>query len=61
MKVEEKTSVISFPLRLPQSLKAAAKFLADSNGLSLNRFISEAVAEKIDRLEQERSRERPDE
>ena len=58
MKAEDKSRRISFPLRLPQSLKAAAKSLADSKGVSLNRFISLALEEKIDRLEQERSREK---
>lgn len=42
----------SFPLRLPHSMRKQANDLAHSEGLSLNQFISLAVAEKITRLEQ---------
>jgi hypothetical protein len=42
-----------FPLRLPKSLRATAKELADKEGVSLNHFISLAVAEKISRVEHE--------
>lgn len=41
---------ISFPLRLATSLKDRAKVLAARDGISLNHFISQAVAEKIARL-----------
>jgi hypothetical protein len=42
----------SFPLRLPVSTRRQANDLAQREGLSLNQFISLAVAEKITRLEQ---------
>ena len=61
MEDDEKPSTISFPLRLPQSLKAAAKLMAERNGLSLNRFISLALTEKIERIEQVRARKRSEE
>jgi hypothetical protein len=41
---------ISFPLRLATSLEDRAKLLAARDGISLNHFISQAVAEKIGRL-----------
>jgi HicB family len=41
---------LSFPLRLAASLKQRAKLLAREDGVSLNHFISQAVAEKISRL-----------
>lgn len=41
----------SFPLRLPISIRRQANDLAQKDGLSLNQFISLAVAEKITRLE----------
>jgi hypothetical protein len=41
---------INFALRLAASLKDRAKLLAARDGISLNHFISQAVAEKIDRL-----------
>ena len=40
-----------FPLRLAKSLRESAKALADREGISLNHFISLAVAEKIGRIE----------
>ena len=40
----------SFPLRLAKSLKEVASTLARRDGVSLNHFISLAVAEKISRL-----------
>ena len=40
----------SFPLRLPFSIRRQANDLAQKDGLSLNQFISLAVAEKITRL-----------
>ncbi len=42
----------SFPLRLSLSLRQQANDLAHSEGISLNHFISLAVAEKISRMEQ---------
>jgi hypothetical protein len=44
---------IGFALRLATSLKDHAKLLATRDGVSLNHFISLAVAEKIARLEAE--------
>ena len=43
---------VSFPLRLPLSMRRQAIQVAQREGLSLNQFISLAVAEKITRLEQ---------
>jgi hypothetical protein len=42
-----------FPLRLAKSLRESAKALAEREGVSLNHFISLAVAEKISRIEQQ--------
>jgi hypothetical protein len=42
----------SFPLRLPHTMRKQAHDIAHREGLSLNQFISLAVAEKITRLEQ---------
>jgi hypothetical protein len=42
---------LTFPLRLPSSLRECANDLAHKDGISLNHFISLAVAEKISRLE----------
>lgn len=41
-----------FPLRLSSTMRQQANDLAHSEGLSLNHFISLAVAEKISRMEQ---------
>jgi len=41
----------SFPLRLSASTRQQANDLAKREGISLNHFISLAVAEKISRLE----------
>jgi predicted HicB family RNase H-like nuclease len=38
-----------FPLRLAKSLREAAKAMAMRQGISLNHFISLALAEKINR------------
>ena len=43
---------LTFPLRLPLSMRDAAGEIAHKDGISLNHFISLAVAEKISRLEQ---------
>ncbi|WP_446744208.1 hypothetical protein [Silvibacterium acidisoli] len=40
-----------FPLRLSSTMRQQANDLAQSEGLSLNHFISLAVAEKISRME----------
>ena len=48
----DKSRPISFPLRLPLSMRRQAIEIAQREGLSLNQFISLAVAEKITRLEQ---------
>jgi hypothetical protein len=44
-----------FLLRLPKSVSDTAKQIAGQEGVSLNQFISLAVAEKIIRLEQSTS------
>ena len=41
----------SYPLKLPSSLKSAAQRLAKEDGVSLNQWISVAVAEKIGAVE----------
>ena len=38
----------SYPLKLPASIKTTAQRLAREDGVSLNQWISVAVAEKID-------------
>lgn len=48
---KENSHPISFPLRLPFSTRRQAIEIAQREGLSLNQFISLAVAEKITRLE----------
>jgi hypothetical protein len=40
-------SKATYPLKLPFSLKKAAKRLAEEDGVSLNQWIAVAVAEKI--------------
>jgi hypothetical protein len=42
----------SFPLRLSPSTRQQANDIAHNEGISLNHFISLAVAEKIGRMEQ---------
>lgn len=49
--MKENGRPISFPLRLPLSMRRQAIEIAQREGLSLNQFISLAVAEKITRLE----------
>jgi hypothetical protein len=41
---------ITFPFRFAASLRDRAKLLADRQGVSLNHCVSQAVAEKINRL-----------
>jgi predicted HicB family RNase H-like nuclease len=48
MENADKLHAAQFALRLPTSLKNAAKRIANESGVSLNRFISLAVAEKIE-------------
>ncbi|WP_158793255.1 toxin-antitoxin system HicB family antitoxin [Granulicella sp. L60] len=42
----------SFPLRLSPSIRQQANDLAHAEGISLNHFVSLAIAEKISRMEQ---------
>jgi hypothetical protein len=42
-----KTTVSTYPLRLPLSIKEEAERLAAQDGSSLNQFVATAVAEKI--------------
>ncbi len=49
----ETKRMLSFPLRLCPSTRQQATKLAQHDGISLNHFISLAVAEKISRLEHE--------
>lgn len=44
-------SKASYPLKMPQSVKAAAARLAKADGVSLNQFIAVAVAEKVGAME----------
>ena len=37
----------TYPLKLPQSIKRAAERLAKEDGVSLNQWISVAVAQKV--------------
>ena len=48
---DRKKERTSFPLRLPKSLKDRAKLVANEQAISLNQFISVAVAEKASRFE----------
>jgi hypothetical protein len=41
----------TYPLKLPQSLKAAAVRLAREDGVSLNQWITVAVAQKVGAVE----------
>jgi hypothetical protein len=41
----------SYPLKLPRSVKLAAQRLAKEDGVSLNQWISVAVAEKVGAVE----------
>jgi hypothetical protein len=44
----------SFPLRLSPSVRTQANQLARQEGLSMNHFISLALAEKLSRMEHQR-------
>ena len=41
------TTLTTYALRLPKSIKAAAEELSKADGTSLNQFVATAVAEKI--------------
>jgi hypothetical protein len=41
------STLTTYPLRLPRSIKAAAERLSKADGTSLNQFVATAVAEKI--------------
>lgn len=41
----------TFPLRLPRTVREQAGQLADREGISINQFVLQAVAEKVTRLE----------
>lgn len=47
----KKRTTPSFPLRMPKSTREQAIEMATREGISLNQFVSMAVAEKIVRLE----------
>jgi hypothetical protein len=40
-------AVVTYPLRLPRSVKAAVEKLAQEEGISMNQFVASAVAEKL--------------
>jgi len=40
----------NYPLRLPDHVMAEAKQLAETNGTSLNQFLSSLIAEKVGEL-----------
>ena len=44
-------SRITYPLKLPTSIKKAAQRLAHEDGVSLNQWIAVAVAEKVGSVE----------
>jgi uncharacterized protein (DUF1778 family) len=44
------TKTQTFPLRIPQSLKAAVERLAKEDGTSVNQFVVTAIAEKLSAL-----------
>lgn len=44
-------SKVSYPLKMPKSVKTAAARLAKEDGVSLNQFIAVAVAEKVGVME----------
>lgn len=49
--IPEKRAANSFPLRLPPTMRRQIDHLAKREGVSLNQFISLAVAEKVTRME----------
>ena len=42
-----KKQTVTYPLRLPASLKAAVAEISKEDGTSINQFVATAVAEKI--------------
>ena len=44
-------SKVTYPLKLPASIKAAAARLAREDGVSLNHWIASAVAQKVGAVE----------
>jgi hypothetical protein len=44
-------SKVTYPLKLPASIKAAAERLAKEDGVSLNQWIGSAVAQKVGAVE----------
>jgi predicted HicB family RNase H-like nuclease len=49
--IPEKRGTNSFPLRLTPTMRRQIEHLAKREGISLNQFISLAVAEKVIRME----------
>ena len=45
--VVKKKHTVTYPLRLPESLKAAVAEISKEDGTSINQFVTTAVAEKI--------------
>ena len=41
------STTVTYPLRMPRSIKAAAEQLAKAEGVSLNQLVATAVAEKL--------------
>lgn len=41
------STLTTYPLRLPKSINAAAEKLCKTDGISLNQFVTTAVAEKL--------------
>jgi len=48
---DKKVSKVSYPLKLPASIKKAAQRLAKEDGVSLNQWISVAIAQKVGAVE----------
>jgi hypothetical protein len=48
--MEKRKRQNAFPLRLPRTTRMLADQLAQREGISLNQFISLAIAEKIERF-----------
>jgi predicted HicB family RNase H-like nuclease len=61
MTEEKNQHAKQFPLRLARSLKEAANNMAKREGISLNHFISLAIAEKISRIAEDASATSPEE
>jgi len=45
------TETVTYPLRLPRSLKEAVKRLSRADGTSINQFVATAVAEKVSAMQ----------